>query len=132
MVTECDQLQQQLKNAEAEFEMLHKKSKNKAGPVTAYLEDILQRHNIKRQAYHSGAFLGNHIHHALTGTVINELSCAAHTVLDTRVQDADATTADKAEMQALKDQATALQQCYTSLLTQYARCRKIFSSKKAI
>ena len=64
-----------LKNRRAELAgKLEKKHKNiglqvGCGPVSASLDDELQKHNIQRQAYHSKSFVGNHCHKYLQSDV---------------------------------------------------------------
>ena len=35
------------------------------GPIVTELENVLQRKNVKHQAYHSSSFIGNHCHKIL-------------------------------------------------------------------
>lgn len=46
--------------------MNHKKGlKRKDGPFIRNLDSVLASFNVQRQAYYSGAFVGNHVHQAL-------------------------------------------------------------------
>ena len=74
--TEWRNLQQSAQKLEAEIERMKTeldKSVPATGPCVQSFEPVLQRHHIHRQAYHSGAFVGNHIHMALQDKVIAEL-----------------------------------------------------------
>ena len=96
--------------------------KKAAGPCVTSLEAVLPQYQIKRQAYHSGAFVGNHIHRALKPDVIAALTSVPLTVVQSR------TPADSGEVQLLA-QAKSLRDRYSRLFTEYAACCKLFSGK---
>ena len=79
---------------------------------------MLQEHNICRQRYHGGAFIGNHVHHALQPGVIAALTAAPLAVV---------TDEQRAAPQATIAQATAVTQRCSSLLKQFANCRRYSS-----
>ena len=60
------------------------KSKNFIGPCSASIEPVLQAHGIQRQAYHGGAFIGNHVHQALKADTISSIVSAPVTVITQR------------------------------------------------
>ncbi|XP_072029157.1 uncharacterized protein [Amphiura filiformis] len=45
-----------------------------SGPVSSGLDDILQKHHIRRQAYHGKTFTGNHVKKACQPEVIEDLA----------------------------------------------------------
>ena len=94
-------------------------SKEFSGPCVASVEPVLQQHNIQRQVYHGGAFIGNHINQALKPTVVTAISQAHVPVVQERCA-------------ALLNEANVISQRYQSLLSQYAACRVIFSHSKPI
>lgn len=112
MRTDLQQLQQQLQKANV-----------CNGPVVREFEKVLEEHGIYRQAYFSGTFVGNHIHKALQSTTITALAAAPFRVINARSASlsVNATT-------TLKTAATALQERYKLLFTQYASARKLFAS----
>lgn len=91
-------------------------SKEFRGPCQLSLEPVLQQHNIQRQAYHSGAFVGNQIHQALTPEVITELTAAPHAVI-----------VERGTFPNLQNDAQTLSNRFSSLMRKYAACRNIMS-----
>ena len=89
-------------------------SKQFRGPCAASIEPVLKAHNIQRQAYHGGAFVGNHVHRDLKPAVIKALTSAPLSVLTTRCPE-------------LEHDATAVKQRYESLFLAYANCTAKFS-----
>ena len=59
-------------------------SKGLLGPCQKSLEPVLQANKIQRQVYHSGAFIGNHVHVAIKPTVVDALTQAPVTVVEER------------------------------------------------
>ena len=111
------------------WEELRAKHGKDGGPCLASLESTLQQHNIKRQAYHSGAFVGNHVHHALQPDVTTALTSAPLQVIQARTSGAE----QQAEATArLVEEATTVKLRYQKLFSQYAICRRIFSSKNVL
>ncbi|CAH1270873.1 Hypp4478 [Branchiostoma lanceolatum] len=47
------------------------------GPLAQHLDKVLQRHHVRRQAYHGKAFVGNHIHIMLKEEAIEDLTGVA-------------------------------------------------------
>lgn len=80
---------------------------------------MLQKNNIKRQKYFGGAFIGNHVHHALQRQVTHELCQAPVEVVSSRSPD-------------LLSPTLAIADRYTKLMTLYADCREIFSCSKKV
>ena len=89
------------------------------GPCEASLDRTLQEYNICRQRYHGGAFIGNHIHHALQPPVVAALSNAPLIV---------ASTTERAAPPSVLDQARVVAKRYNDLLTQFSHCRRRYSS----
>ena len=96
------------------WEELRAKYDKDGGPCLASLESTLQQHNIKRQAYHSGAFVGNH---ALQPDVTTALTSALLQVIQARTSGAE----QQAEATArLVEKATTVKLRYQKLFSQYA------------
>ena len=95
------------------------KASMKFGPCESTVEPVLQSNHIQRQKYFGGTFNGNHIHHALRPTVTHQLSHAHIELVCSRCPD-------------LLAQVLLVAERYNKLMTQYADCRKIFSSSTAV
>ena len=80
---------------------------------------MLQESGIQRQAYHGGAFVGNHIQKALTSEVIDKITEAPKSVVSQRFP-------------ALAGEADNIGRRFKSLMNQYASCRDICSSSAAV
>ena len=124
--TAIAQLQTQLQELTAESQRIQAKhqqqqqeiaklesNKQFSGPCFASIEPVLQKHKVQRQAYHGGAFVGNHIHRVLQPHVIAELIAAPTKVVAERCPQ-------------LQEAALEIQNRYSSLLSGYASCRKHF------
>ena len=94
-------------------------SKTFAGPCVASVEPILQQHNIERQVYHGGAFIGNHVHRALKPTVVTAIAQSHIPVIGERHPQ-------------LGQEAAIIANRFKGLMTGYANCRNIFSSCNAV
>eukprot|EP00117_Sycon_ciliatum_P031026 scpid26618/ scgid24343/ E3 ubiquitin-protein ligase NRDP1; RING finger protein 41 len=110
---DTEQCSSQLKIAEDELAKL-RRSKDVLGPCEASIEPVLQKNIIHRQAYHGGAFVGNHIHRALKPAVITAITEAPAIVIGDRCP-------------ALRNDAQVVSERYKSLFSQYAACRSSFS-----
>ena len=101
-----------------------------SGPCLASLEEVLQQFSIERQAYHGGAFIGNHVHKALSSRVVKKLTAAPSAVISSRLQDLSQSdqTAQAEAIQSLSAQAYIVQERYTLLLSQYSGIHSIMSS----
>ena len=93
--------------------------KNFMGPCVASVEPVLQQHGIERQAYHGGAFIGNHVHRALKPTVVPAISYCHVPVVEERCPE-------------LVGEARQVGQRYARLMASYATCTAVFSSCKAL
>ena len=91
-------------------------AKIKNGPCESSLEPVLQKHGIQRQSYHGGAFVGNHVHKALSPTVVSELTSAPVAVIAARCPGPP-----------LAGEVDAIKCRYNDLMTQYAQCSASFS-----
>lgn len=89
------------------------------GPCERSVEAALQRHGIQRQAYHGGAFVGNHVHKALKRDVIVAVTSAASELVRERCP-------------ALQPDADRIAERYRTLMQQYASCSELFSSSSAV
>ena len=90
------------------------KDKELCGPCESTVEPVLQKHNIQRQAYHGGAFIGNHVHRALTEDVVKALTTAPLAIINERCP-------------SLAPDATAVAERHAKLMTTYRLCTSAFS-----
>ena len=90
-----------------------------SGPCEKSIEPVLQQHNIQRQSYHGGAFIGNHVNHALKKAVREAITNAPLHVSNERCS-------------ILTDKASVVAKRYLTLFEQYAACREIFSLASAV
>ena len=69
-------LEHQIKQMDNKMKLARKKSNlNKlCGPISSYLDTVLQEHNIHVQAYHGRSFVGNHCHKYFKPEVYQALS----------------------------------------------------------
>ena len=91
----------------------------KGRPCEASLDPVLKRHNVVRQEYHGGAFIGNHVAKALTPQVVDELTSAPLQVVQDRCA-------------SLVPEMDVVTKRYELLLKEYAACRSIFNTSSAI
>ena len=91
----------------------------KNGPCERSVEPVLQKNGIQRQSYHGCAFVGNHIHKALSQKVIGELTAAPKDVIAQRCP-------------PLADEVDEVATRYSTLMTQYASCSSLFSTSSAV
>eukprot|EP00117_Sycon_ciliatum_P024254 scpid42675/ scgid20399/ len=99
-------------------EEIDKGGKKMSGPCESSLEINLQRHHICRQRYHSRAFIGNHVHHALQPAVLHDLTSAPSSVIG---------EPGRNSTQELITAAQVLQERYMALFQQFAACRRRYS-----
>ena len=100
-------------------EEIDKGGKKMSGPCESSLEIILQRHHICRQRYHSRAFVGNQVHHALQPAVLHDLTSAPSSVIGEPCRNST---------QELITAAQVIQERYMALFQQFAACRRRYSS----
>ena len=93
-----------------------------SGPCVSCFETVLIKHRIERQAYHSGAFIGNHVHRALQQTVIAELTSAPVATVQSYLSDSPSP-----DETSILQEAQELQSRYSKLFAAYASCRAVFS-----
>ena len=97
-------------------------------PCHESFEPVLKKHRIDRQAYHSGAFMGNHIHKALQPATCKEITSAPlQTMTNIFNTDNSPYIQYTPQQQDLPDRASALLDKYSRLFTQYKDCRAIFA-----
>ena len=91
----------------------------KNGPCESSVEPMLQKNNIQRQKYFGGAFIGNHIHHALQPKTTHAISHCHINVVSQRCPD-------------LLLDALLVADRYSKIMTLYNDCREIFSRSSAV
>jgi len=121
--TAVEDLQQQIANIEQELAEL----KVVNGPCFLSFEPVLKKHRIERQAYHSGAFVGNHIHRALKAEVLEQICSAPHSYLLKTFNPNNDPTCYTQQQERLLSAANELRERYHHLLTLYEQCRSIFA-----
>ena len=111
--------------AQQEHDLSAAKVKN--GPCTSSFEPVLSSNRIDRQAYHSGAFIGNHVHKALKNDVLKEIVSAPLALLHTFFHP-PLLLSDRQHL--LLQHALELRERYASLFSAYAACRSIFATSE--
>eukprot|EP00117_Sycon_ciliatum_P024768 scpid36716/ scgid20708/ len=94
----------------------------KDGPCSRAYEPVLQVLNICRQHYHSGAFIGNHVHHALKPSAAKQITAAPCRHLEQHHPDAVGP----------QGSATVVAERYAALFTEFASCRNIYSASSKL
>ena len=100
-----------------EVEVFDKKS----GPITQNLEKVLAKHNIEPQAYHSGAFIGNHCNKYLETPVYEDLTSSIVTETERLTDDADLHKSAK----YIKDSFFTLNELFSKVHKLISHCRPI-------
>ena len=119
-----------LEQQKAKVAQLEGKVKS-GGPCYQSLDKVLAANNIQRQAYHGGAFIGNHVHHALQSAVIDQLTAAPLHIVQERIElcsSTGLTPKQQEELAHLKSSAENIKARYGRLMSEFAACRKIYSS----
>ena len=93
------------------------KGKGVEGPCRGSLEPVLQHNHIQRQAYHGGAFVGNHASIALQPDVILAIVGAPTAVVRDRYP-------------ALLEYAVEIESRYKKLFQAYGACRRFSHCRK--
>ena len=96
-----------------------REAKVKGGPCERSIESALDDKGIHRQAYHGGAFIGNHVNKALKEPVVSAITSAPVVVVEQRCP-------------SLATNAKEIADRYKKLMSQYAACRQIFSTTDAV
>ena len=100
-------------------------AKVKHGPCASSFEPVLKLNRIERQVYHSGAFIGNHVHKALepgvTRQIVSGPLALLHGLLHPPV-----VLGEREYM--LLGHAMQLKDRYSNLFSSYVACRCIFST----
>lgn len=113
-----DQLKKQLESIQSSI-LEKEKGKTFSGPCMESLDPVLQSNKIDRQAYHGGAFVGNHVKLALQPAAIDQIVNAPVTILSERYP-------------ALLQDAEALAVRYKALLSSYAKCRGLYNHSNPV
>ena len=91
----------------------------KYGPGESGIEVVLQKRQIQRQAYHGGAFVGNHVHKALKPKIREALTSAPVNIIRNRCP-------------TLLHEAEAIANRYDTLMEQYLSSSQQFSSSSSL
>ena len=106
--------------------------KVKLGPCSSSFEPTLPRHIIDRQAYHSGAFVGNHVHKALQSGVTADIVSSPLRTLHAIMNPDGVPLVHTQSQHDLLQAAETIRQRYALLFTSYASCRQTFSSTQLV
>eukprot|EP00117_Sycon_ciliatum_P000806 scpid26705/ scgid6721/ E3 ubiquitin-protein ligase NRDP1; RING finger protein 41 len=127
------QLSEQQKQIKAELDVLkgHIDSVKTLtdGPCLSSYDDTLQTVNIKRQQYHGGTFVGNHVHRMLSPDKDGNFA------LVHKLVQAPSKALEKYELGAdhpVTDMAASLAARYTALFTTFAKCRAVYNLASAV
>lgn len=120
---ELQQATQELENAQKKVRM---QGHSSAGPCMAAIEQVLQRSHIQRQAYHGGAFTGNHVHKALQAHTTQSIVSAPCRVVTERISSLE--QAGSPQIVQLSQAALAIEEKYSCLLSSYSSCHQIMTS----
>ncbi|XP_078600313.1 uncharacterized protein LOC144875275 [Branchiostoma floridae x Branchiostoma japonicum] len=91
------------------------------GPLTSQLDDLLQTLRVKRQAFHSNSFNGNHVNRMLQDDAIDELTGMVERTV-TKIMDKFPDLP-----LSLVPRATSTAGTYKELFSRFARCHKLYS-----
>ncbi|XP_078681560.1 uncharacterized protein LOC144916318 [Branchiostoma floridae x Branchiostoma belcheri] len=83
-----EELVQRVETLRSKAEELRAQARVKIGqgPLTSQLDPLLQRFRVKRQAFHSQSFIGNHVQRMLQEDAINELTDMVKVTLNTMLE----------------------------------------------
>ncbi|XP_066286471.1 uncharacterized protein [Branchiostoma lanceolatum] len=91
------------------------------GPLTSELDIVLNKYRVRRQAYHSNSFIGNHVHRMLKDDAIEGLTSAVKTTINSIMGNSDNLPI------SLMPLVTATAEKYKQLFTLFAQCHKRYS-----
>ena len=91
----------------------------KYGPCESSIEVVLQKRQIQRQAYHGGAFVGNHVHKALKPKIREALTSAPVNIIRNRCP-------------TLLHEVESIPDHYDALMEQYLPWSQQFSSSSSL
>ena len=102
-----------------------KNGKLKDGPFYMSLERTLQELNVKRQAYHGGTFIGNHVHKLLK---VRRLDFIYTIALNTCLSQSKSITAIcNAIFKIAETHSTAIQKAAGDVVAKFQQVLKLFS-----
>ncbi|CAH1248628.1 Hypp8324 [Branchiostoma lanceolatum] len=90
------------------------------GPLSKQLDMVLKKHNVKRQAYHSQSFIGNHVQAMLKDKPIEDMTTIIVAIVNELVDSYDFPL-------GMRERAKCLQQKYEKLFKLFAACHKLYS-----
>ncbi|XP_066263922.1 uncharacterized protein [Branchiostoma lanceolatum] len=97
------------------------------GPLTKTLEVVLHDFHVKKQAYHSQSFVGNHVNTMLKDAPIQRLTAAAMEKVDQLM-----VTEDIDFPLSLYNRAQALQHKYMTVFTLFGDCHRRYSHAEQV
>ncbi|CAH1242335.1 Hypp6586 [Branchiostoma lanceolatum] len=96
------------------------------GPQASQLDEVLKACNVRRQAYHGSAFVGNHVHVMLQIDAISDLSSVAAKVATDLVEKYDGFPL------SIITRSRNLKEKYQQLFSLYAACHHSFTTAKPL
>ncbi|KAI8482284.1 hypothetical protein Bbelb_399750 [Branchiostoma belcheri] len=99
--------------------------KTSEGPLTRLLDPVLQRYHAKRQAYHSQAFVGNHVNAMLKDAPIKELTSVAANKAEELMMEHDFPI-------GLFTRAKDLETKYSRLFSLFSTCHQNYSHARPV
>ncbi|KAI8495236.1 hypothetical protein Bbelb_272220 [Branchiostoma belcheri] len=99
--------------------------KTSEGPLTRVLDPVLQRYHAKRQAYHSQAFVGNHVNAILKEAPIKELTSVAANKAEELMMEHDFPI-------GLFTRAKDLETKYSRLFSLFSTCHQNYSHGRPV
>ncbi|XP_066265318.1 uncharacterized protein [Branchiostoma lanceolatum] len=120
-------LEKQKEELTSKAEEVRKKGELKlsTGPLGSLLDPVLKEFNVRRQSYHSQAFVGNHVNTMLKEAPIKRLTSIATSKAQQLVEQQDMPL-------AVFTRARALQDRYERLFTLFAECHSKYSHAKPV
>ncbi|KAI8481626.1 hypothetical protein Bbelb_406270 [Branchiostoma belcheri] len=90
------------------------------GPLSKQLDEVLKKYNVKRQAYHSQSFIGNHVQAMLKDRPIEDLTTTIVAIASELVDGYDFPL-------GIGPRARRVQEKYQKLFKLFATCHRLYS-----
>ncbi|XP_078665687.1 uncharacterized protein LOC144908049 [Branchiostoma floridae x Branchiostoma belcheri] len=122
MLAEIASLQEKRKKLECKADGILKKGQvtTASGPLASLLDGVLQKHHVRRQAYHGQTFVGNHVKIMLQEQAIADLTTVAAEAASNIVTSFDFPL-------ALITKTRGIAEKYKKVFQQFAQCYKHFT-----
>ncbi|XP_078681781.1 uncharacterized protein LOC144916526 [Branchiostoma floridae x Branchiostoma belcheri] len=123
MKEEIERLMERKRKLESESEDIKNRHQitSTNGPLSSLLDTVLQNNNARRQAYHGGGFVGNHVEVMLKEQAIEDLTSAAKQAAEEIVTQFEAFPLD------LVTRSNDIRVKYETIFKAFAKCHKGYS-----